>query len=192
VRVLVACEFSGRVRDAFAAHGHFAVSCDIVRSESKRGYHYQGDVRDILHDGWDLMVAHPPCTYLAVAGAQYFRVPERIQRRREAIEFVRTLMNAPIYYIAIENPVGLISRYIRRPDQMIHPWQFGDTEEKKTHLWLKNLPLLRPTKFVPFRHHTRWLDNVDSGPNRGKVRSVTFPGIAQAMADQWGTLQGVY
>jgi len=123
-----------------------------------------------------------------VAGAQYFRVPERVRARKEAIEFVRVLMNAPIYHIAIENPVGMISRYIRLPDQMIHPWQFGDTEEKKTHLWLKNLPLLRPTKFVPFRHHTRWLDKVDSGPKRGHIRSVTFPGIAEAMADQWGTL----
>jgi hypothetical protein len=187
VRVLVACEFSGRVRDAFAKRGHFAVSCDLLRSEANPGYHYRGDVRDILHDGWDLMVAHPPCTYLAISGAIWFRSPGRPQKTREALEFVRLLMDAPIYHIAIENPVGLISTRIRLPDQMIHPWQYGDTEQKKTHLWLKNLPLLRPTKYVPHRFHTRFLDNVDPY-NRGHIRSITFPGIAEAMADQWGVL----
>lgn len=187
MRVLVACEYSGRVRDAFAQLGHFAVSCDLLRSEAKPGYHYQGDVRDILHDGWDLMVAHPPCTYLAISGAVWYRAPGRKRQTREALEFVRLLMDAPIHRIAIENPVGLISTRIRLPDQMIHPWQYGHTERKKTHLWLKNLPLLRPTKYIPHRLHTRYLDNVDS-LNRGKVRSLTFQGIADAMAAQWGGL----
>lgn len=184
----MACEFSGIVRDAFARRGHFAVSCDLLRSEAKPGYHYQGDVREILGDGWDLMVAHPPCTYLAIAGAVWMRSPGRRKQMYDALEFVRDLMNAPIYRIAIENPVGMISTYIRRPDQMIHPWQYGHTEEKKTHLWLKRLPLLKPTKYVPHRFHTRFLDNVDSGPNRGKLRSIFWPGIAEAMADQWGYL----
>lgn len=184
---MVACEFSGRVRDAFARRGHFAVSCDLLRSEANPGYHYRGDVRDILHDGWDLMVAHPPCTYIATSGAVWHRSPGRAARTREALAFVRLLMDAPIWRIAIENPVGLISTRIRLPDQMIHPWQFGDTEQKKTHLWLKRLPLLRPTKFVPKRYQTRFFDRVTS-IDRGKVRSITFPGIAEAMAEQWGSL----
>lgn len=184
---MVACEFSGHVRDAFARRGHFAVSADLLRSEANPGYHYRGDVRDILHDGWDLMVAHPPCTYLAIAGAAWMRAPGRRAKIREALEFVRLLMDAPIRRICIENPVGLISTRIRPPDQMIHPWQFGHTEEKKTHLWLKHLPLLRPTKFIPHRFHTRDFDNVTS-PDRGKIRSVTFTGIAEAMADQWSVL----
>ena len=187
MRVLVACEFSGHVRDAFAARGHFAVSCDLQRSESNPGYHYRGDVRDILHDGWDIMIAHPPCTYLAISGAVWYRAPGRKALTREALEFVRVLMDAPIYRICIENPVGLISTRIRLPDQMIHPWQYGHTERKKTHLWLKHLPLLRPTKYVPHRLHTRRLDNVSS-IDRGKIRSITFPGIAAAMAEQWGVL----
>lgn len=184
VRVLVACEFSGHVRDAFAHRGHFAVSCDLLRSEANPGYHYRGDVRDILHDGWDLMVAHPPCTYLANVGAQWLRTPGQV---RDALEFVRVLMNAPIYYICVENPVGIISTRIRKPDQMINPWQFGHTERKKTHLWLKNLPLLRTTKYVPHRYHTDFVDHVGYN-TRGHMRSVTFPGVAEAMADQWGTL----
>jgi len=187
VRVLVACEFSGYVRDAFRRHGHFAVSCDLLRSEAKPGYHYQGDVRDILSDGWDLMIAHPPCTYIAIAGAVWYRAPGRARKTVEALRFVRLLMNAPIARIAIENPVGLISTRIRKPDQMIHPWQFGHREEKKTHLWLKNLPLLRPTLFIPHRYHTRYLDDVDV-VTRSKVRSITFPGVAEAMAEQWGSL----
>jgi site-specific DNA-cytosine methylase len=187
VRVLVACEFSGVVRDAFARRGHFAVSCDFRRSESKPGYHYQGDVRDILLDSWDLMVAHPPCTYLSAAGAQLYRRPERQRNIALALGFVRLLLKAPVYHIALENPVGLISRYIRLPDQMIHPWQYGHTERKRTHLWLKNLPLLRPTKYVPHRFHTRFMDNVGYN-DREKKRSITFTGIAEAMADQWGSL----
>lgn len=187
MRVLVACEFSGHVRDAFTRRGHFAVSCDLLRSEANPGYHYRGDVRDILYDGWDLMIAHPPCTYLAIAGAMWMRAPGRKAKTLAAIEFVLELMNAPIYRICIENPVGLISKYVRLPDQMIHPWQYGHTERKKTHLWLKHLPLLRPTEYVPHRLHTRFLDNVSS-INRGHIRSITFPGVAEAMADQWGSL----
>jgi len=187
VRVLVACEYSGRVRDAFAKRGHFAVSCDLLRSEAKPGYHYQGDVRDVLYDGWDLMVAHPPCTYLAISGAIWFHTPERQREQRKALDFVRLLLDAPIHRIAIENPVGVISTRIRLPDQMIHPWQYGHTEKKKTHLWLKNLPLLKPTKYIPHRLHTRHLDNVNN-VNRGKIRSLTFQGIADAMAEQWGVL----
>jgi hypothetical protein len=163
------------------------VSCDLKRSEAKPGYHYQGDVRNILNDGWDLMIAHPPCTYIAIAGAVWMRAPGREKLTREALRFVRTLMNAPIRRICVENPIGLISTRIRLPDQMIHPWQFGHTERKKTHLWLKNLPLLRPTQYVPHRYHTRTLDNV-TNYDRGMLRSITFPGVAEAMAEQWSYL----
>lgn len=190
MRVLIACEFSGIVRDAFASRGHFAVSCDLQHSDAAPGYHYTGDVRDILEDGWDIMIAHPPCTYLCSASAQYMRHPIRKERIAEALAFVRELMRAPIEHICVENPVGIISTRIRQPDQMIHPWQFGETEQKKTHLWLKNLPLLRPTKYVPRRHQTRNFDNL-TARDRGKIRSKTFRGIAIAMADQWGTLGAV-
>jgi hypothetical protein len=187
MRILVACEFSGVVRDAFARRGHFAVSCDLLPSRSNPGYHYRGDVRDILDDGWDMGIYHPPCTYLASSSAGWMNNPERQERIREALEFVRVLMNAPIYYGCLENPVGIISTRIRKPDQMIHPWQFGETEQKKTHLWLKNLPLLKPTKYVPKRLQTRRLDNVDR-VDRGLKRSVFWPGVAEAMADQWSNL----
>jgi hypothetical protein len=185
---LVACEFSGIVRDAFSRRGHFAVSCDLLRSQAKPGYHYQGDVLDILCDGWDLMIAHPPCTYLAISGAVWWRSPGRAVLMREALDFVRLLMSAPIPRICIENPVGRISTRICKPDQMIHPWQFGDAVEKKTHLWLKNLPLLRPTKYIPHRDHENFVHRVSGGPDRAKKRSITFPGIANAMAEQWGKL----
>ncbi len=186
--MLVACEFSGIVRDAFARRGHFAVSCDLLRSEAKPGYHYQGDVLDILCDGWDLMVAHPPCTHLATVGQVWRDSPGRKRKTQEALRFVRLLMSAPIPRICIENPVGLISTRICLPDQMVHPWQFGDAVQKKTHLWLKNLPLLRPTEYVPHRLHTSYVASVSGGPERAKRRSITFPGIANAMADQWGKL----
>lgn len=156
MKVLVACEFSGVVRDAFIERGHDAVSCDLLPSE-RLGPHLQCDVREVLADGWDLMVAHPPCTYLAVSGARWFA-----QRRKEqgaALEFVQTLMNAPIDRIAIENPISVISSRIRKPEQIIQPWQFGHGETKATCLWLKNLPLLKPTCIVPGRvavvHHMR-------------------------------------
>jgi hypothetical protein len=198
MRVLVACEYSGTVRDAFLARGHDAVSCDLLPTESP-GPHYQGDVRDILNDGFDLMVAHPPCTYLCSSGLHWnTRVPGRAEQTEEALRFVRTLMGAPIPRIAIENPVGAIGSRIRKADQYIHPWQFGHDASKRTGLWLTNLPRLAMTKYVAPRmvgDKERWGNQTDSGQNRlgpsddrWKLRSATYPGIAAAMADQWGGL----
>jgi hypothetical protein len=181
MRVLVACEFSGTVRDAFIAAGHNAISCDLLPTESP-GPHYLGDVRDILCDEWDLMIAHPPCTYLAVSGARWFR--HRQKEQKEALDFVRLLLNAPIDKIALENPVSVISTQIRKPDQIIHPWQFGHKESKKTCLWLKNLPLLQPTKIMVERYDR--IHRLSPSSDRSKIRSLTYPGIAQAMAEQWG------
>ena len=147
MRVLVACEFSGRVRDAFIRHGHDAVSCDLLPSETE-GPHYQGDVRDILNNGWDLMVAHPPCTDLAVSGARWFADKRADGRQQAALDFVRLLMDAPIPRIAVENPVSIISSAIRKPDQVVQPWQFGEGETKATCLWLKDLPKLTATDVV--------------------------------------------
>ena len=161
MRVLVACEYSGRVRDAFAARGHEAVSCDILPTDVP-GPHHQGDVRDILGDGWDLMVAHPPCTHLAVSGARWFKHKQAEQA--EALDFVRLLMAAPIERIAIENPVSIISSRIRRPDQIIQPWQFGHGETKATCLWLKNLPPLTPTDIVDGRENK--VHRMPPGPDR--------------------------
>ena len=182
MRVLVACEFSGTVRDAFIRAGHDAMSCDLLPSETP-GPHYRGDVRDVLlDDGWDLMVAHPPCTHLAVSGARWFK--DKVNEQAEALAFVRLLLDAPIPRIALENPVSIISSKIRKPDQTIQPWQFGHGETKATCLWLKGLPLLTPTNIVPGREARVHL--MPPGPNRWRERSRTFPGIAQAMADQWG------
>src|ERR1043166_3534873 len=153
LRVLVACEFSGVVRDAFASLGHYAVSCDLLPSETP-GNHYQGDVRDILNDGWDLMIAHPPCTHLAVSGARWFKGKQK--KQKEALAFVKMLLSAPIPRIALENPVSIISTKIRRPDQIIQPWMFGHGETKTTCLWLKNLPPLTPTSIVSGRHQRVW------------------------------------
>ena len=183
MRVLVACEFSGTVRDAFLARGHVAVSCDLLPTE-KLGPHIQGDVRDVLGHGWDLMIAHPPCTHLAVSGAAHFWRKQREQA--EALEFVRTLLDAPIPRIALENPVSVISTRIRKPDQIIHPWQFGHSEMKTTCLWLKNLPPLTHTHVVP--KGINKLHRLPPSADRWKKRSLTFQGIADAMADQWGTL----
>lgn len=181
LRVLVACEFSGAVRDAFIAIGHDATSCDLLPTESP-GPHYQGDVLDILDDGWDLLIAHPPCTHLAVSGARWFS--EKRTEQAEALEFVRLLLDAPIPRIALENPVSIISTRIRKPDQVIQPWQFGHGEVKKTRLWLKNLPLLVPTNIVEGREAR--VHRMPPGPDRWKERSRTFEGIARAMAEQWG------
>jgi len=249
-RVLVACEFSGRVRDAFSVLGIEAWSCDFLPSD-KPGLHYQGDVRDVLdgfvpvrhqcecdpdgdgwcklterdtgiclclgptQDGveytlrngvlfgrpesrpnWDLMIAHPPCTYLCSSGLHWNkRVPGRVAKTEDALDFVRFLMNAPIHRIAIENPVGCISSRIRKPDQIIQPWMFGHPESKSTCLWLKNLPKLVPTKVVTKPSNGRWENQTPSGQNklgpsdkRWKIRSETYEGIAQAFADQWGIL----
>lgn len=181
MRVLVACEFSGVVRDSFIRLGHDAISCDLLPSDAK-GPHYHGDVRDILHQGWDLMVAHPPCTHLAVSGARWFKYKRYEQE--EALDFVRELLDAPIPRIALENPVSIISSRIRKPDQIIQPWQFGHGEVKATCLWLKGLDKLIPTNIVSGREPV--VHRMAPGVDRWKKRSVTYSGIADAMANQWG------
>lgn len=182
MKVLVACEFSGIVRDAFRRRGHDAWSCDILPTEADPTYHIQCDVLEVLDQGWDMMIAHPPCTHLAVSGARWFKNKQKEQQ--EALEFVRRLMGANIGKIAIENPVSIISSRIRKPDQIIQPWQFGHGETKATCLWLKNLPKLQPTNIVDGREHR--IHMMSPGPNRAHERSRTFPGIAEAMAEQWG------
>lgn len=185
MRVLIACEFSGIVRDAFAARGHEAWSIDLLPSE-RPGHHLKTDVRtfpiDLFH--WDLMIAHPPCTYLAVSGARWFR--ERQQEQLDALLFVRYLLAAPIERIALENPISVLSSYISKPDQIIQPWMFGHGEVKATCLWLKNLPKLQPTEIVEGRKPR--VHYASPGPERWKERSRTLQGIADAMADQWGAL----
>ena len=181
-RVLVACEYSGRVRDAFIKQGCKAMSCDLLPTDQP-GPHYQGDVRDILNDGWDLMVAHPPCTYLAVSGARWWK--DRQQEQQEALEFVQLLMDADIPSIAIENPVSCISTRIKKPSQYIQPWMFGEGETKKTCLWLKNLPNLQPTNIVDGRKNS--IHTCPPSEDRWKIRSLTYQGIADAMASQWAT-----
>lgn len=186
MRVLVACEFSGIVRDAFRARGHDATSCDLLESE-RPGPHYQFSVFDALREGWDMLVAFPPCTHLAVSGARWFK--EKREEQRDAIAFVKRLwdLDCIIPRIAIENPIGILSAHIRKPDQIIQPWQFGHGETKATCLWLKNLPPLVPTQIVDGRkprvHHE------PPGPERWKNRSRTLPGIAAAMAEQWGATE---
>ena len=182
VRVIVACEYSGTVRDAFLRAGHYALSCDLLPCESTAsGDHYQGDVRDVLDHGWDLMIAHPPCTHLAVSGARWFK--DKKAQQEEALDFVRLLLNAPVERIALENPVSIISSHIRKPDQIIQPWMFGHGETKATCLWLKNLPLLKPTNIVDGREQR--IHRMPPGPDRWKERSRTFVGIATAMSEQW-------
>lgn len=183
MRVLVACEYSGKVRDAFTALGHDAMSCDLLPTD-KPGKHYQGNVFDIINDGWDLMVAHPPCTHLAVSGARFFAAKKASGVQDEALAFVRLLMDAPIERIAIENPISIISSRIRKPDQIIQPWQFGHGETKATCLWLKGLPLLVPTNIVEGREAR--VHKMPPSADRWKKRSETFQGIADAMAQQWG------
>jgi len=190
MRILVACEYSGVVRDAFAAKGHDAWSCDILDSESE-GQHIRGDALEVLHKGWDLMIAHPPCTHLSVSGARWFTEGKKPMFLREnALDFVKKLMAAPIDRICIENPVSVISSHIREADQTINPYQFGHTEYKRTCLWLKNLPLLKETDNV--LEETRELpDKIANriwwlGSGKGKERSKFYTGIASAMADQWG------
>lgn len=181
MKILVACEFSGAVRDAFAARGHDACSCDLLPSEAP-GNHLQTDVLSLLDKGWDLMVAHPPCTHLAVSGARWFK--DKQQEQKEALAFVEALLGAPIPRIALENPVSIISSRVRKPDQVIQPWQFGHGETKATCLWLKGLPKLVPTNIVEGREAR--IHRMPPGPNRWKERSKTFSGIAKAMADQRG------
>lgn len=198
MRVLIACEYSGTVRDAFLRLGHDAMSCDLLPTE-KPGPHYQGNVLDIISLAWDLMVAHPPCTYLSVSGmhwtARGLRDP---QLSEDALDFVEQLLNAPIPRIALENPVSIISSRIRKPDQIVQPYEYGHDASKKTCLWLKNLPPLTPTKHIPPRiieGKKRWSNQTNSGqnrlspsPDRWKHRSATYSGIASAMAEQWGSL----
>jgi hypothetical protein len=183
MRVLVACEFSGIVRNAFRRERHDAWSCDILPAEDGSPCHIQGDVRDHLSGRWDLMIAHPPCTHLAVSGARWFK--EKKVEQEAALEFVARLLAAPIPRIALENPISIISSKIRKPDQIIQPWQFGHGEVKATCLWLKGLPKLEPTNIVEGR--TPRVHYASPGPDRWKERSRTMIGIAEAMADQWGS-----
>ncbi len=195
MRVLVACEYSGRVRDAFIRHGHDAMSCDFLETESP-GPHYRGDVRDVIGGGWDLMIAHPPCTYLAVSGLHWNgRIPGRAALTDEALLFVRWLLDADVPRIALENPVGCISSRIRKPSQTVQPWQFGEDASKATCLWLKNLPPLIPTDVLPGGRAARRANQTASGqnrlspgPDRWRERSRTYAGIANAMAAQWGAV----
>jgi len=189
MRVLVACEYSGTVRDAFTAKGHYAMSCDILPTESE-GPHYEGDVMDVLNDGWDLMVAHPPCTHLAVSGARHFHKKEKEQT--EALAFVQSLLDAPIPKICLENPVSVISSRIRKPTQIVQPYEYGHSVSKKTCLWLKNLPKLKPTnivdkgEFITYPSGKKMHSWYAKKWGDGKARSMFWTGIAQAMADQWG------
>ena len=183
MRVLVACEYSGRVRDAFIRGGHDAMSCDLLPTDVE-GPHYQGDVFDIINNGWDLMIAHPPCTDLAVSGARHFAAKIADGRQGRALDFVRRLLDAPVERIALENPISIISSKIRKPDQIIQPWQFGHGETKATCLWLKNLPKLIPTNIVEGREAR--IHKMPPSADRWKKRSETYLGIASAMAEQWG------
>jgi hypothetical protein len=199
MKVLVACEYSGAVRDEFIKLGHDAMSCDLLPTDVP-GPHYTGDVFDIINDGWDLMIAFPPCTHLALSGAMHFEKKRQDGRQQEALDFVKALMLAPIDKIAIENPLGVISSSIRPHDQVIQPYEFGDPFQKSTCLWLKNLPKLTPTNIVSKGEFKEWIDKktgkkkrqpmwffeaLSKGDLRWKIRSQTFPGIAKAMADQW-------
>jgi len=180
MKILIACEYSGIVREAFSNKGHDAWSCDILPTEIP-GNHIQGDVLNVLNDGWDMMIAFPPCTHLCVSGARWFKNKQKEQK--EAIEFFMTLANANINKIAIENPVGIISNRWRKPDQIIQPWQFSHGETKATCLWLRGLPLLKPTNIVKGREAR--IHKMPPSKDRGKLRSLTYQGIADAMADQW-------
>ena len=205
MKILVACEFSGIVRDAFAKRGHDAWSCDLLPTE-RPGNHIQGDVLEILDDGWDLMIAHPPCTHLAGSGARWWKEKIRDGRQRAAVEFFRRFTDAPIEKIAVENPIGCLSRLYRKADQIIQPFWFGDSVQKATCLWLKGLPILKPTNivdrgmiYVDPRGHKHGVNHTNRAKvaysplmllapstERWKIRSRTFPGIADAMAEQWG------
>lgn len=181
--MLVGCEFSGVVRDAFIRRGHDAWSCDLEPS-STPGPHLQCDVRDVLNMGWDLAIFHPPCTHLSVSGARWFAAKQADGRQQEAIEFFMACVNAPIPRVAVENPVCIMSRLYRKPDQIIQPWMFGHGEVKATCLWLKNLPTLEPTQVVEGREAR--IHRMPPSKDRGALRSVTYQGIADAMAAQWG------
>ena len=182
MKVLIACEYSGTVRDSFIAMGHDVMSCDLLPTD-KPGPHYQGDVFDIINDGWDLMIAHPPCTHLAVSGARHFAEKRADGRQQDGIDFFMALANAVIPKICIENPVCIMSTIWRKPDQIIQPWQYGHGETKSTCLWLKGLPLLQPTDVVEGRADR--IHKMPPSADRWKLRSQTYQGIADAMAQQW-------
>ena len=187
MRVLVACEFSGIVRDAFRLRGHNAWSCDLLPTEGDPRYHWQANILDAWHWGdWDLIIAHPPCDHLAVSGARWFSEKKADGRQQQAINFFMLMVNAPATMVAIENPIGIMSTLYQKPDQIIQPWQFGHGETKATCLWLKNLPKLKPTKIVDGRESRVWY--VSPGPDRWKERSRTLQGRADAMAEQWGNV----
>lgn len=188
-RVLVACEFSGVVRDAFRNIGHDSWSCDVLAAHGGSEFHIHGDVRDVLYDDWDLIIAHPPCTALCASGNRYYA---GTKEREDAVEFFRLFLEAPSMRVCVENPVGVISTFIRPPDQYIQPYQFGHPESKKTGLWLKNLPKLEPTEILEKPACGYWSNQTPSGqnrlgpsPDRGLLRSITYKGIAEAMAEQW-------
>lgn len=183
MKVLVGCEFSGVVRDAFIRRGHDAWSCDLEPS-STPGPHLQCDVRDVLNMGWDLAIFHPPCTHLSVSGARWFAAKQADGRQQEAVEFFMTCVNAPIPRVAVENPVCIMSRLYRKPDQIIQPWMFGHGEVKATCLWLKNLPTLEPTQVVEGREAR--IHRMPPSKDHGALRSITYQGVADAMAAQWG------
>jgi hypothetical protein len=185
MRILISCEYSGIVRDAFKALGHEAMSCDLLPTDSP-GNHYKGDVRDVLDYPWDLMIAHPPCTHLSVSGARHFTEKRVDGRQQSAVSFFMMLAKSDIPMIAIENPVCIMSSLYRKPDQIIHPWQYGHGETKSTCIWLKNLPALKPTNVVDGRDDR--IHKMSPGPDRGKECSKTYQGIADAMANQWGGL----
>ena len=188
MKVLVACEYSGRVREAFRKKGHDAYSCDLLPSEDNSPFHIQQDVRDVLSDKWDMLIAHPPCTHLAVSGARWFK--DKQEEQQEAIKFFKLLANFPIDRVAVENPISIMSTHYRKPDQIIQPWMFGESYSKATCLWLKNLPKLVPTKIVDRgeivihggKRIPKWYSN------REVKRDLTFQGIADAMAEQWGAI----
>jgi site-specific DNA-cytosine methylase len=185
MRVLVACEYSATVRDAFRARGHDAWSCDLLDTEGNPDWHLKIDALEVIAlQPWDLLIAHPPCTHLAVSGARHFAAKQADGRQQEALRFVQALLDAPVPCIALENPVSIISSRIRKPDQVIQPWQFGHGETKATCLWLKGLPKLTPTNIVHGREAR--IHKMPPGPDRWKERSRTYQGIADAMAHQWG------
>ena len=181
MKILIGCEFSGVVRDAFLQRGHDAMSCDLLPTEVD-GPHYQGNILEILNDGWDLAIFHPPCTHLAVSGARWFN--GKLPEQAAALAFVRALLDAPVARIALENPVSIISSKIRKPDQIIQPWQHGHGEVKATCLWLRGLPKLVPSDVIEGRRPR--VHFASPSPDRWKERSRTLPGIAAAMAEQWG------
>lgn len=200
MKVLIACEFSGTVREAFRKLGHDAWSCDLEPTDTP-GNHYQGDVLDILKEGWDLMIAHPPCTHLAVSGARHFEQKRKDGRQKQGIDFFMEMINAPIPKIAVENPVGIMSSLYRKPNQIIEPYEYGHECTKKTCLWLKDLPLLKPTNIVgkgdiwvakSGKRMSQWYYDSSCLPpkQREKMRNKTFQGIADAMAQQWGNYNG--